>query len=70
MPKHARSGVSAVDSANHQGNDISGTYGVGANGRVSLNQIALATTAFYGVGLIYVQQHTVGFPEDYRATRQ
>jgi len=33
-----------VDSANHQGNDISGTYAVGANGRVSLNQIALATT--------------------------
>ena len=33
-----------VDAANHQGNDISGTYLVGSNGRVSLNQISLSAT--------------------------
>ena len=33
-----------VDGANHQGNDISGSYTVAANGRVSLRQISLATT--------------------------
>jgi hypothetical protein len=33
-----------VDAANHQGNDISGTYTVDPSGRVTLNQIALATT--------------------------
>jgi hypothetical protein len=33
-----------VDAANHQGNDISGTYSVAANGRVTLNQIVLAST--------------------------
>jgi hypothetical protein len=40
-----------VDGANHQGNDISGSYTVAANGRVSLQQIALATT---GVTLNFV----------------
>jgi hypothetical protein len=33
-----------VDNANHQGNDISGTYTVAANGRVSLREIALSNT--------------------------
>lgn len=33
-----------ADAANHQGNDISGTYTVDPSGRVTLNQIALATT--------------------------
>jgi hypothetical protein len=40
-----------VDSGNHQGNDISGTYTVESNGRVTLNQIALDNT---GVTLDFV----------------
>ena len=33
-----------ADAANHQGNDIRGTYSVDPTGRVTLNQIALETT--------------------------